>query len=94
MIARTIEVDAEFTQNVIEADAELNDRIIEVEATLTTNIEYSEMPSYDGAVEVTPSAEAQVLETRNTALYQNITINPIPHNYGLISWSGLGIKVS
>ena len=83
MIARTIEVDAELTPNIIEADAEL-----------TTKIEYSELPSYDGMTEVTPSSETQILETRNMALYENITINPIPSNYGKITWDGSTLTVS
>lgn len=40
MIARTIEVDAELTPNIIEADAELNDRTIEADAEMTTTIEH------------------------------------------------------
>lgn len=83
MIARTIEVDAELTPNIIDADVEL-----------TTKIEYSELPSYDGMTEVMPSSETQILETRNMALYDNITINPIPSNYGLITWDGSTLTVS
>ena len=40
MIARTFEVDAELTPNIIEADAELNDRTIEADAELSTTIEH------------------------------------------------------
>lgn len=40
MIARTIEVDAELTPNIIEADAELNDRTIEANAEMSTTIEH------------------------------------------------------
>lgn len=40
MIARTIEVDAELTPNIIEAEAELNDRTIEADAELSTTIEH------------------------------------------------------
>ena len=83
MIARTIEVDAELTPNIMEAGVEL-----------TNKIEYSELPSYDGMTEVTPSSETQILETRNTALYENIIINPIPSNYGLITWDGSTLTVS
>lgn len=49
---------------------------------------------YSGAYEITPSTETQILETKNKALAQNITINPIPHNYGLITWDGSTITVS
>ena len=49
---------------------------------------------YTGATEITPSAETQVLPTAGLAIPGDITINPIPQNYGLITWNGLGIRVS
>lgn len=49
---------------------------------------------YHGSYEVTPSSEAQVLDTDTLILDGNITINPIPSNYGLISWDGSTITVS
>ena len=49
---------------------------------------------YLGETEVTPSAETQVLQTNGLMLQANITINPIPSNYGLITWNGSTITVS
>ena len=49
---------------------------------------------YHGSYEVTPSSEAQVLDTDTLILDGNITINPIPSNYGLITWDGSIITVS
>lgn len=51
-------------------------------------------PSYGGPYEVTPSAETQILKT--DALYMNgdVVINPVPSNYGLITYDGSGIRVS
>lgn len=49
---------------------------------------------YHGSYEVTPSSEAQVLDTDTLILDGNITINPIPSNYGLITWDGSTITVS
>ena len=51
-------------------------------------------PSYTGPYEVTPSAETQTLETDAFYMNGNITINPIPSNYGLITWNGSVITVS
>lgn len=51
-------------------------------------------PIYDGAHEVTPSEEIQILETEGKALNENIVINPIPSNYGLITWNGATLTVS
>lgn len=49
---------------------------------------------YHGAYTVTPTNQAQVLDTDALILDGNITINPIPSNYGLISWDGSTITVS
>ena len=51
-------------------------------------------PSYEGPYEVTPSSEEQVLNTDAFYMNGNITINPIPNNYGLITWDGSTITVS
>lgn len=56
--------------------------------------DYVERPAYEGDYTVTPSAEEQVLNTRNLRMTDNITINPIPNNYGLITWNGSTITVS
>lgn len=51
-------------------------------------------PDYHGEYEFTPNHETQILNTKNTALMQNIVINPIPSNYGQITWNGAYILVS
>ena len=51
-------------------------------------------PSYEGDYEVTPSAEEQTLETDQLYMNGNITVKPIPNNYGLITYNGSTITVS
>lgn len=48
---------------------------------------------YDGDYAITPSAEAQVLQVQGLAMRQDLTINPIPSNYGLITWNGSVLTV-
>ena len=55
---------------------------------------YVEHEIYEGETEVTPSDEAQVLLTSGLLMVDNITINPIPSNYGRIEWNGSIITVS
>lgn len=50
--------------------------------------------NYHGETVVTPSSETQVLETAGKTLKDDITINPIPSNYGLITWNGSTLTVS
>ena len=49
---------------------------------------------YEGEYTITPSAEAQTLSTMGLAMRQDLTINPIPSNYGLITWNGSTLTVS
>ena len=51
-------------------------------------------PDYGGAYEVTPSEEAQTLCTAGRTLSEDILIQPIPSNYGRITWNGSFLTVS
>lgn len=51
-------------------------------------------PEYRGPTTITPSPEHQTLETAELMVAENITIEPIPSNYGLITWDGSIITVS
>lgn len=60
-------------------------------------VDFSEMHQageYQGSYEVTPSSETQVLQTTGKIMSQNVVVNPVPDNYGLISWNGSVITVS
>lgn len=49
---------------------------------------------YDGAYTITPSAEEQTIPIRGLTGRQNITVEAIPNNYGLITWNGATLTVS
>lgn len=49
---------------------------------------------FDGAYEYTPTRETQVVLIDGKKATDNITINPIPSNYGLITWDGSVLTVS
>lgn len=51
------------------------------------------VPAYEGEYSVTPSANAQVLQTAGKQLAENITIAPIPSNYCRYSWNGSYITI-
>lgn len=57
---------------------------------ITTNIIIREVPAeyYDGPTEVTPSEDTQVLLTDELMMADNVTVNPIPQNYGRLLWNG------
>lgn len=49
---------------------------------------------YEGPYEFTPTADTQTIEIEHEMATQNITINPIPSNWGLITWNGAVLTVS
>ena len=49
---------------------------------------------YSGDYVFTPTNETQTVETEGLVVLENIIINPIPSNYGLITWNGSVITVS
>ena len=58
-----------------------------------TKVREGASPYYTGKTEVTPSEETQTLATADMTVRQNITINPIPSNYGRIAWNGSTLRV-
>ena len=80
---------------IISTDAEWSAELaVDGECGIITSSQQHDLPYYTGPTEVTPSNELQRLMTANMALSQNITINPIPSNYGLITWNGSMLTVS
>ena len=49
---------------------------------------------YEGSYVATPSAERQTLPTSGKILTMDIVVEPIPSNYGLITWNGSTLTVS
>ena len=53
-----------------------------------------DLPVYDGITDITPSQDTQILQTSNKTLTRNIVVNPIPSNYGLVTWDGSRLTIS
>lgn len=49
---------------------------------------------FEGAYSYTPTNETQTILINGLRATDDITINPIPNNYGLITWDGSTITVS
>ena len=68
------------------------------DAALAMSVDASYMmadtPVYEGPYEVTPSGETQVISIEGRRASQDITIRPVPSNYGLIAWDGAALTVS
>lgn len=48
---------------------------------------------YAGPVVVTPSEETQILYTADKSMNSDVTVNPIPSNYGRIVYNGVTLTV-
>ncbi len=49
---------------------------------------------YDGPTEFTPTQATQMIATAGLKVLEDFIINPIPQNYGLITWDGSTLTVS
>ena len=56
-------------------------------------VHITDLPDYDGQTEFEPSEEAQVIHVAEHTVHEDITIDPIPSNYGRISYSGSVLTV-
>ena len=65
-------------------------------ATLSGKLSYvqSEIPVYDGDYSVTPSKEEKIILVNGKKMLKDLVVEPIPHNYGLITWNGSVLTVS
>lgn len=93
MIYRTVTIEPKVTNSVIEVIPSLSGNI-SANAELVTVLRHSQMEEYDGPYEFTPTQSTQTALTENRVLLENIIINPIPSNYGLITYNGSVLTVS
>lgn len=52
------------------------------------------LPTFDGDYHVTPGDTAIILQTADKAMAQDVIVDPIPSNYGLITWNGFKLVIS
>lgn len=55
---------------------------------------YYDRPAYTGDYTVTPSTERQILQTNGKRMTDDLVIEPIPNNYGLVTWDGVRITIT
>ena len=67
---------------------------VDGESGIVTKVIGQDLPTYTGATIVTPSQSTQTLATADRVMASNIVVNPIPSNYGLITWNGSTLTVS
>lgn len=84
----------------LNAEASLNGGVsasASVVKTISATVTMHRPPSvnpYTGEYEFTPTDEAQTIPIFGKTATRDIVINPIPSNYGKISWNGSTLTVS
>lgn len=68
--------------------------IIGMGMSTRTDVYVKPTAQYEGDTVFTPSATAQTISTAGLYMNDDLTINPIPSNYGLITWNGSTLTVS
>lgn len=66
----------------------------EMSGSIESTVYVPVLDEYQGPFEVTPSGQTQTLGTRGFHMPHNVVVNPIPSNYGLITWNGSILTVS
>lgn len=86
-----------LTGSIIAAEHIVNGKVIQSGATVSGNILMAgagDVPYFSGAYEYTPTQTVQTIQIANKMATANIIINPIPNNYGLVTWNGATLTVS
>lgn len=66
----------------------------DISVGLDTKIEAAITERYSGPYEFTPTSEPQTVTIGGLLAERDITIRPIPNNYGLIEWNGSTLTIS
>ena len=52
------------------------------------------VPTYIGEYTFTPITVAQEIDVQGKKMLHNVVIEPIPNNYGLVTWNGSVLRIS
>ena len=91
------EITLELEEELQEGPLTLEEQSEELSLELETYIQAGgggEVHYYEGPYSFTPSRESQTIPINRLTARQNITIDPIPQQYGLITYNGSTITVS
>lgn len=72
----------------------VNADVVEIGTKAAADIRVTASDVYTGPYTVTPTEEPQILQTRNKLATENVVVDPIPTNYGRLTWTGNILTVS
>lgn len=91
-MATTVVLDGNCLLELVQDGGAVLDMPLDGEFGTVTRVRAADY--YTGETTVTPSASEQRLATTGLLVPRDIIINPIPSNYGLITWNGSTLTVS
>lgn len=89
-----IRIDITVAESEQQYDLTVVETNIPIAVDVGTAIVASIAEDYDGEYDITPSCTAQVFQTEGKRVLHDFVIEPIPQNYGLITYNGSTITVS
>lgn len=90
----TVCLEVEVEQIPLCLEVETDDPAVELEVASPIVIEEAAPPEYEGQTVFIPTQYMQTVPVSGLLMKQDIAINPIPSNYGLITWNGSTLTVS
>ena len=84
---------ASLSGDAVSVPVSVDDAEASLSADSVIVIHEGEVP-YTGRYTFTPSEETQTVSIQGKTASRDIIINPIPNNYGLITWNGAILTVS
>lgn len=89
-----IKVNLQVTESVQQFALTVAESTEAVNLDVATAIVTSTAEDYTGETTVTPTQATQVFQTEGKRVLHDFIVNPIPNNYGLITYNGQFITVS
>ena len=84
----------DVTPDTVSMSMEVEPDTITVPIQMGVAVVAGNAPPYVGPYSFTPSQQSQTVSIAGHRATQDITIDPIPSNYGLITWNGAFLTVS
>ena len=78
--------------SAVSIPASVSESSVSVPASPSLVVEIGGVP-YSGSYDFTPTDEVQTIACEDRLMMQDITIQPIPSNYGKVSWDGAAITI-
>lgn len=89
-----VQVPMTIAESAVEFQMDAQTNAVSLAVGVGLEINVSTFPDYEGGYVFTPTENTQTVVIEDMVARQNIVINPIPSNWGKITWNGNTLTVS